>query len=213
MISRTLARLLAVGAFALICAGSASAQQEKCSSIVLPNGDTLHCDVVNGQKVYVDANGTVYNATSTGVGEFTVVNSSVNPCTAVLDPTLINVTSTDPVLGTVTTTLDRNRRSTSSTIVSNVSGVEFPATEDIYFFAEATISSRPGKLYRSIQEVHLNSRNVLTFNPHRQERFNLVRRVDFEDVNAPGRVAFTLTSLTVTLDGNNGGGGNGGDIR
>ena len=60
MISRTLARLLAVGAFALICAGSASAQQEKCSSIVLPNGDTLHCDVVNGQKVYDDANGTVY---------------------------------------------------------------------------------------------------------------------------------------------------------
>jgi hypothetical protein len=199
-----------MGTFALVCAGSASAQQEKCSSIVLPNGTVLHCDVQNGQKVYVDDVGNVFNATSTGVGDFKVINTGTLPCQAVLDPVTINITSTDPVLGTVTTTLDPNRTSTSSTITSNTPGIEFPATEKINFFAEATISSRPGKQYRSIQEVQLSSRTVSSFNPHRQERFSLVRKVDFEDVNNPGVVAFTLTSLKVILDGTGNGGG---DIR
>jgi hypothetical protein len=198
-----------MGAFTLVCVGSASAQQEKCSSIVLPNGTVLHCDVQNGQKVYVDDVGNVYNATSTGVGDFTVVNTGTLPCQATLDPVNISITSTDPVLGTITTTLDQTRRSTSSTIISNTPGIEFPATEKINFFAEATISSRPGKQYRSIQEVQLGSRNVNSFNPHRQERFSLIRKVDFEDVNNPGVAAFTLTSLSVTLDGTGGGGADG----
>lgn len=201
MISKKIARLLAASALTVACFGTASAQLEKCSSIVLPNGTILNCDVSNGQKVYVDNLGNVYNATSTGVGQFTVVNSGTNPCTASLDPTLISITSNDRVLGTVTTTLDPTRRSTSSRITSLVAGQEFPAQEDIFFFAEATISSQPGRQYRSIQEVHLNSQRVNTFNPHVNEVFNLAGQVDFEDVRNPGVVAFSLTQLNVTLTG------------
>jgi hypothetical protein len=197
MFSKLLVRALAVGALAVACFGSAEAQQ--CRSIVLPNGTVLTCQVVNGQKVYVDNNGVQYNGTSTGTGTFTVTNTNVNPCQATLNPNAINVTSTVGALGTVTTTLDPTRIAPPTTITSNVIGSDFPATERINFFARATVSSRPGVNYRSIQPVQLFSGNVTTFNPHVNEVFNLQQPVDFEDVNRPGVIAFTLRTLSVTL--------------
>ena len=197
MISKLLVRALALGGLAIACFGSAQAQQ--CRSIVLPNGTVLTCQVVNGQKVYVDSNGVQYNANSTGTGSFTVINSNTNPCTAVLNPTAINITSNEPTLGVISTTLDPTRPSTPARIQSLNIGSDFPAREDISFFARATVSSRPGVTYRSIQEVHLNSGNVNTFNPHVNEVFNLVQPVDFEDIAHPGHIAFTLRVLRVTL--------------
>jgi hypothetical protein len=196
MIPKLLVRLLAVGASAIACLGSAEAQQ--CRSIVLPNGTVLTCQVVNGQKVYV-VNGVPYNATSTGTGTFTVTNTNVNPCQATLNPNAINVTSIEPTLGIITTTLDPTRIAPPTTITSNVIGSDFPATERINFFAYATISSRPGKQYRSIQPVQLFSNNVTSFNPHLNEGFTLVQPVDFVDVDNPDPIAFTLRSLRVTL--------------
>ncbi len=190
----TVAAVMAFGIFT-----SASAQQEKCSSIVLPDGTVLTCDVSNGQKVYVDDQGNVYPVTSTGVGQFKIVKTGTNPCVAELEPQKIDVTSSDPVLGTITTTLDATRTSTNSRIESNVAGTEFPATENIYFYANATISSKKGVVYQSINEVHLTSDNVNSFNPHVNEQFTLAEKVDFEDVKNPGVVAFTLSELTVTL--------------
>ena len=190
--------VLTLAAIAVCCISTASAQQG-CRSIVLPNGTVLKCEVVNGQKVYVDDNGNSYPATSTGVGDFKIVNTSTNPCVAELDVTNINVTSNSGALGTVTTTLDPTRLSPRSKIRSNSLASEFPATEDIYFYAQATVSSRPGRIYRSFQPVHLNSPNVKTFGPHLNEVFSLVGKVDFYDINVPNVVAFTLTTLRVTL--------------
>jgi hypothetical protein len=194
---------LTIAAIAICCISTANAQQG-CRSIVLPNGTVLTCEVVNGQKVYVDNLGNTYPATSTGVGDFKIVNTTTNPCVAELDVTNINVTSTNGALGTVTTTLDPTRLSPRSRIRSNSVASEFPATEDIFFYAQATISSRPGRVYRSFQPVHLNSPNVKTFNPHNNEVFNLVGKVDFYDINVPNVVAFTLTTLKVTLTGRQG---------
>ncbi len=201
MISRMFTSAMVALGLAVLVTASASAQQEKCSSIVLPNGTVLSCSVINGTKVYVDPAGNVYNATSTGVGQFTVVNTGTNPCKAALDVNSINITSTEPVLGTITTVLDLTRRSQSSTIQSNQIGAQFPATEDIYFYAEATVSSRPGIIYRSRTQLHLSSTQVTSFNPHVNERFNLAGSVDFVDINQPDRVAFTLRTLNITLNG------------
>ncbi len=200
MFSRT--RILMLAAIALVgmAIGTANAQVGGCHSIVLPNGTLLTCNVVNGQKVYTDPLGNVYTPSSTGTGTFIVLNTSTNPCTAQLGPQAINITSVDPVLGTITTTADLSRVANASVIRSNILGFEFPATEDIYFYANTTISSRPGRLYRSIQQVHLNSTNVNSFAPHVNERFTLAGQVDFEDVNIPGVIQFSITSLTVTLN-------------
>jgi hypothetical protein len=192
---------LTLAAVAIGCISTVSAQQEKCQSIVLPNGTVLTCEVVNGQKVYVDpGTGISYPATSTGVGEFTIVNSSTNPCVAELKPNRIEVTSNNPDLGQITTKLDPTRGSSLSTIKSLVPGSEFPAEERINFFAETTLASNPGTVYRSINEIQLVG-TVNSFNPHRDERFKLAAPADFEDIRNPGCVAFTLRSLEVTLTG------------
>jgi len=191
---------LLVAAGLLGYAADASAQQ--CRQIILPNGTVLTCDVdASGQKVYLDTNGVPYPATTGGIGQFTVVNGTSNPCTAELAVTNIDLTSTNPTLGTIRTRLDPTRPSSLSRIRSNQIGSDFPATEDIYFQARATLSSQPGKLFRSINELHFNSQQVLTFNPHVNEVFRLVNRVAFEDVQNPGVVAFVLDQATVRLNG------------
>jgi hypothetical protein len=195
MISKLLVRALAVGVLA--AARFSSAQAQPCSSFTLPNGTILTCRVVNGQKVYI-LNDTLHNATSTGTGTFMVTNTTTNPCTAVLSPVGILVTSNTQTLGLVTTTLDPTRPATPSKIQSLTVGTDFPAREDIFFYVQTTISSRPGKQYRSIREVHLTA-IVNSFNPHTSEVCTLVQPVDFEEVNNPGPIAFTLQSLRVIL--------------
>lgn len=188
-------------ALVAVSAVSIAYAQPRCSEIILPDGTKLHCDVVNGTKVYVDDDGTVYNLTSTGIGDFEIVSTDGETCQAVLKPTDIVITSTEPTLGTVTTRLDASRASTNSTIKAVNPGVSFPANEDLYFFATATVSANPGRVYQSTREVHLTA-TVNSFNPHRNETFKSPNPVDFEDVNAPGAVAFTLNSIGVTLTGN-----------
>jgi hypothetical protein len=195
---RRIASGLAIMAAKFSYAATASAQ-EKCDQIVLPDGTLLTCQVdATGQKVYVDNGGNSYPATTGGVGQFTVVDSDTRPCTAVLDVTAINLTSNNPKLGTIKTYLDNSRKSRSSVIRSNQESSTFPATEDIYFYAIAEVSSLPGK-YRSAQELHFNSRKVTSFNPHKNEPFRLVEKVDFVDDN--GTVVFTLTQADVSLSG------------
>ncbi len=198
---RTIASGLAMAAALFSFAATASAQG-KCEQIVLPNGTVLTCNVgTNGQKTYVDNLGNVYPATTGGVGQFTIVNSSTSPCTAELLPTLIDLTSTNPTLGTIKTTLDVSRTAPVSKIQSNQLSSVFPATEDFYFYAIAEASNIPGKKFRSITPLHFNSPQVTSFNPHKLERFKLVDKVPFEDIDKPGTVAFTLTETEVVLSG------------
>ncbi len=191
---------MAVAAAALIGSSTASAQ---CGSITI---DELalqqFCTIVNGQKVLLDpVTGVTYSGiVANGNGTFTLTGNGVNPCSVTLAPQSINATVVDPVLGNVVTTYDASRPATPSTVVSNQVASEFPATGDIYFHATATVSSRPGRLYRTINEIHLQNPQLRTFKPHRQETYNLVDPVDYEDVNIPGVVAFTVTSISVTLN-------------
>lgn len=198
MIGRALKYSAIVLAIIAVNTFSAAAQ---CRSIVLPDGTVLTCATKNGVWTYVDAAGNVYPTSlfAPGSGTFEITNTQTNPCQARLKPRSGSTSVVHPALGIITTTFDESRQSTESTIISNQDDAEFPATENIYFYAEVTISSQPGKKYRSIQEVHFSSNNVTSFNPHVDEVFNLVNPVDFEDVNEPGAVAFTLQSGSVTL--------------
>ncbi|MDB5033088.1 MAG: hypothetical protein JWQ98_329 [Chlorobi bacterium] len=197
---KSLALALAAVAGLAISGPAAFAQNgEGCTSIVLPNGTVLTCQVVGGTKVYVDAAGNSYPATTGGSGAFTITNSTTNPCQAFLNVSSINIQSNAGIFGNVVTTLDPTRPSPVSSITSQVIGAEFPATEDFFFYANATVSSLPGQ-YRSIQPFHFSSRNVRSFNPHRNERFTQVDKVDFEDINRPGRIVFSVQGTSITLN-------------
>ncbi|MEP7219003.1 MAG: hypothetical protein ABI876_08790 [Bacteroidota bacterium] len=191
--------LMAVAGLAVSGSAAFAQNGEGCTSIVLPNGTLLTCQVVGGTKVYVDAAGNSYPATTGGSGAFTITNSTTNPCQAFLNVASININSNAGPFGLVITTLDASRPSPQSSIISQVIGAEFPATEDFFFYANATVSSLPGQ-YRSIQPFHFSSHNVRSFNPHRNEQFGQVDKVDFEDVNRPGTIVFSVQGTSVTLN-------------
>ncbi|HVZ40476.1 MAG TPA: hypothetical protein VHI13_14450 [Candidatus Kapabacteria bacterium] len=217
--------MIAIASVAILFVTCTRSMNAQCKQYILPNGDTLTCTVdVNGSKVYTDGAGNVYPATPAGPGSgtFVVTNSSTEPCQAEFAVVDLNVESKEDQLGTITTRADLKRDAKPSTIVSNAGNLisflhgrggaqalpeadEFPATEDLYFYATATISSKPGKTYRSDQEIHLRSENVNSFNPHINETFKLTEGVDFREVLEDGTVsdeiAYTLTSATVVLNG------------
>jgi hypothetical protein len=191
---------VAVAAAALIGTADAKAQ---CNSITFNEAQSnFTCTIVNGQKVIVDpVTGQVYTSiVANGNGTFTAVGSGTNPCNVSLNAQNINAVTNDPQLGTITTKIDPSRPAQQSTVVSNQVGSEFPATGDIYFHATAEVSSRPGVIYRTINEIHLQNPQLRSFNPHRQETYNLVAPVDYEDPAQPGVVAFTVNSISVTLN-------------
>jgi hypothetical protein len=115
---------------------------------------------------------------------------------AVLSPLEVTAIGTSASLGQITYTLDRSRSSTPTTVVGNVPFEDFPATINIYLPVEATVAINPEARYRSIGEVHLQSTDANSFNPFDgEDRFHLVEPVNFEDVNAPGIVVFTVTEV------------------
>ncbi|MBS1911280.1 MAG: hypothetical protein JST22_04785 [Bacteroidetes bacterium] len=213
-----------IASIAVVFVMGTRSMNAQCKQYILPNGDTLTCTVdVSGSKVYTDGAGNTYPATPSGPGSgtFVVTNTGTEPCQAEFAVVDLNVESKSDQLGTITTTLDGTRKSSPSTIVSNGGNLisllhgrggaqampeadEFPATEDLYFYATSTVSSKPGRKYRSDQEIHLRSENINSFNPHNKESFELQGKVDFREILDDGgvsdEIAFTLTSATVVLN-------------
>jgi hypothetical protein len=140
---------------------------------------------------------------STGSARFTATPPipPAGPINTVLFPNTIAVTTHDPVVGDITSSLDASRASSPTTITS-VGAERFPATVIIRFFANSTIASRPGT-FASATEVVLVS-TVTSALPFNNEVFVLQNDVDYYDVGNPGVVVFTLkggvTSVTVSGD-------------
>ncbi len=154
------------------------------------------CIVVNGVKVLVISDRNVASG-STGSGTF-VANPPIapqGPINSTLTATNVTVTSNDPAVGTITTTLDASRDA-QTTITSNGAD-RFPATGIIQFYATATISSKPGT-YSSDTPLELVNENLQSVNPFRNETFTLRNDVTF--TNDDG-TSFTLKAgeTTVTL--------------
>lgn len=157
------------------------------------------CIVVNGVKVYVLPN--TYNTSgATGTAVFstpTQIPPAPNRLNQSLTPQNINVSSTEPTLGTITTTLDPVRASSPTTIVSNGTA-RFPATGTIKFYGRATISSKPGITYGSQTElvfVNNNLSQILPFNA----TFSLQSDVTFRDPATGDSFLLKAGSTTVTL--------------
>ena len=175
------------------------------------------CIIVNGCKVLIILDpcgnivGTQTDCGSNGSGTF---NGPQFPPQGPVPPSSLtaqNITATvlDPVYGAINTTLDASRPSPATTIASNSIQSRYPLTVTIPFFANATLSSRPGITYASRQPIIFSSNNVNSLNPFNNETLTLQTNVDFYNTaDLSQTTAFRLSAgSTVTLGGNGGGPG------
>jgi hypothetical protein len=139
------------------------------------------------------------------------VDSAVN---AVLVPVDISASVSDPLRGTITTTLDPERPSSPTTIRSVDEGSRFPLAVDISFYATASLGSASGVTYKSRTQLVFSSKKVRSLDPFNNEELILKNDVEFYDAADPRqRTVFSLqgneTKLTLSgeIAGVNKGGG------
>jgi hypothetical protein len=202
---RAAAMLLATG-LAATCS-SAFAQlgnpQGAQSAIAIPVGVITSCGVTSTTTI----NSTVFpstTATATGLISFNAVAQSGDGqrSSSTQSPVSFSATANSQTLGTITWSLDQSRAATPTTVTANQDGADFPATSTINIPVQATISSQPGKTYRSIGEVQFTNPNLRSFNPQNNESYNQVGVASFEDAAAPGIPVFTIPVMTIVVNGN-----------
>jgi hypothetical protein len=146
--------------------------------------------------------------TTSGTGTFTTTaNTAANkdagiPASTDLAPASWRGTGHSDELGDITWEFDLGRGEVqTSRIVANQVDADFPATGDLYVYIRGTISSVEGGTYQSQTPLHFRSTNITSFNPIRGATFTLTEDVPFERVDRPGAVAFTLSDLSLSIDG------------
>lgn len=181
------------------------------------SAQTYICTIVNGCKVLIILDpcgniiGTQTDCGSTGSGTF---NGPQFPPQGPVPPSSLtpqNITATvlDPTYGAINTTLDQTRPSPATTITSITQASRYPLSVTIPFFANATISSKPGITYASRTPLTFASNNVNSLNPFNNETLTLQNTVDFYNTaDLSQSTAFRLgAGSTVTLGGSGGGPG------
>lgn len=116
-------------------------------------------------------------------------------------PTSFDVIGTDPALGEVHVYLDGSRSPDVSYMESLTTTNGFPAQHDVYAYAEMTISSRPGKTYRSVTPFHMRASSISSFGTGSQESYSVMTNVDFEDPSAgTGGTGVTVMAAPITIN-------------
>ncbi|MEO6049366.1 MAG: hypothetical protein ABIQ57_17905, partial [Candidatus Kapaibacterium sp.] len=145
---------------------------------------------------------TLGNATFIADGNASFETESVTPASQpagnTQKPQTLSVTTPTPNLGIVTWRFSDDA-ATPTAINAIQNATDFPATSDIYFTPEATISSQPGITYKASSEVHLQNNNLTSFNPQVNEPYTLASGpIDFYD-EATGTVVFTIDASSITV--------------
>lgn len=165
---------------------------------------TYTCTIVDGCKLIItyDADGNIIDKRldcgSTGSGTFSSNESPISkegPIDSKLDPSDISATVQDEELGTITTSLDASRSSTTTTLTSNTKDERFPATLKLNFYATASAEAKPDSKYASRTELNFASENIQSANPFEKETLTLQNDVEFYDTDdKEQRTVFTLNA-------------------
>jgi hypothetical protein len=181
--------------------------------IATASAQTYTCIVVNGCKVIVvlDPCGNILSTQTdcgaAGVGTFNGPQfPAVGPVNAVLTAQSVNAVVQDPTYGAVNTTLDPTR--TAATTINSLSPQSrFPLSVSIQFYANATISSKPGVTYTSRTPLNFASNNVNSLNPFTGENFTLQSDVEYYNTaDLTQSTAFKLSAGSNLTLGTSGGG-------
>lgn len=101
----------------------------------------------------------------------------------------------DERLGEINWTIDRERQAQAedagliTTVRANQFDSDLPASADIRFFVNVTLSSRPGEIFRSAQQVRFVSDHITSY-PFENEEIRIAEPVDFYDES--GQVVFRI---------------------
>ena len=168
---------------------TASAQCSECPTV----GQVICCP---GSSL-ADFQSLGYNITVTATTNGCFIVTSCTP-----PPPLVpcNWQATDPILGTIHWANDPTKTSSPATFRGLTAASQFPAEGTISFYAQAEIDGIPG-VYRSTEEVVLHNRQVMSFNPFRNETFTRdadAAPIDF--VNDVTGDVITLQNLSSTLN-------------
>lgn len=161
------------------------------------------CVIINGKKciVIVDPLGNPIDTNcnegaNLGTAGFSgPVAPPTGPINVTLNPVSVNVTINDPILGSVTTTLNPSP-SNSATVKSN-GPLRFPATVTLTFNGNASASTRPGITFRTRTPLVFTNPAVNSYNPFAAEKVTLTSDVEYYDAFDPlQRTQFVLQAGT-----------------
>ena len=111
----------------------------------IPMGEETHTIQIAEMELIDSVTNTAYIlASSGGTITVSVLGSSTNLCSLSFLPVALSLTTTHPLFGVVTTTLDPAQYFGPSTASSSPGLVTFPAIEHLYLPIEIRMSSRPG---------------------------------------------------------------------
>jgi hypothetical protein len=186
--------ILATGLF-ILASVAASAQVD--APYVLPIGTRGNCNAAVTANLTGGLTGPiVVNGLATFEWVATSQPGELRPW-AELQPRAVSHNGNSPAYGPVTLDLNAAAPAANSRIEAVNEGAAFPASSNLRFNAVVTVASRPGVLYRSINEIVISSQ--LTQWPHNNAVYSQVGTTDFEDAAHPGVVAFTLSGASVTV--------------
>lgn len=118
-----------------------------------------------------------------------------------LRATSFNSVGDHPEFGHVVWMLDDSREAEPTVISGTADGELYPASCDIVFYVKATASNFGDDVtFYSTTPVRMRSTDLMSFNPHYNEAYQLVEPVDFTTDLASGEVSFTVTDLTSILN-------------
>lgn len=198
MFKRLLTGACAVG-ISIAASGFVLAQDDRCTpEYPPPPGVPTNCVIVDGQKVWVDINGNPVPGQSEGGATFIAQESQQSPCGTSQQPESFDVSVRTEQYGVINATLDRERDSPLSTIISNQEDAPFPATAKIQVYLRATVEAT-GEELQSRGLVTLVSENVETF-PFEGAEFTLQDKAEFVRAGElDGEAVLTLTETRVVL--------------
>jgi len=196
---------IAVTMVAIMLGATTSMFAQAANSISVPVGQIIICFIIVNPSLITVSGGNNANAvTGNGNASFSSVataQSGLNTtASTVFAPVALNFTGNDPVYGQFNFAFDGSRPPTSTTVRANQPGTDFPATSNIYANVTGTVGGLPGT-YENINELHLKTKNLRTFNPHVQEVYTVAEDCVFHDPSNAGAPKFTIPAGSqVTLN-------------
>lgn len=111
------------------------------------------------------------------------------------------VTAQSATLGNVRVYLDESRTQPDGYLTSLTAATHFPASHHVYAYARATMTSKPGTVYRSTAPFHMYNNSVNSFGVEGANiQYTVESDINFEDEANPGTIVFTVKATPTTVN-------------
>jgi len=196
---------IAAAMMAMMFSATTSMFAQAANSVSVPVGQIIICIIiVNPSFITVSSGPGANGVTGNGNASFRSVattQSGLNTTAGtVFTPVTLNFTGNDPAYGQFNFAFDGSRPPAPTTVRANQPGTDFPATSNIYANVTGTVGGLPGT-YENINQLHLTTNHLQTFNPHVREVYTVAENCVFHNPNDAEAPTFTIPAgAQVTLN-------------